>query len=554
MKNFILTFLMLTIVAYVSGQTIDTAAIDSIYSDWDQPNAPGGAVGIIKEGELIYAKGYGLANLAHDVPNSSETVFRIGSISKQFTAACIVLLAQKGKLSLDDKLHEFFPEFPDYAKKITIRHLLHHTSGIRNYGTLARIIKGLKYEDYYDNQDLKRWLTNLDELNFDPGSEFLYCNSGYWLLGQIVKQVSGMNLKAFAQKELFDPLGMDNTHFHNDHSHIVKNRATGYAETDTGGYKIDMSELDLIGAGGLLITIKDIKIWDDAYYDSEILDRKFWDTMTQQAVLNNGERLDYALGLTIDMFRGIKTIRHGGHFAGYSSYLVRFPEHQLTIATFSNKSNGQPKKRVYETADLFLKEHYSVKGKYNTKSAIDNLLTIDSLQQVTGKYEVVPGWNVTFSANNDSLILDEGWNDTTFVLNRISENAFQFPRRKDGIITFSKETDTSSVVLNIFYTSTREVEKYHKKEAYQKSSNVDLTKYEGTYYNEALDASYKIFAKQDTLKTKIDNNEPFVLKSYKKDQFYYKGRLFRFTKQDDRIKGFKIDAGRVKKLSFVKKK
>lgn len=293
--------------AKAHSQIPQAAAIDSIFKAYTAPETPGASIGIIQDGRLIYAKGYGLANMEYDIPNSSKSVFRIASTSKQFTAACIVLLSQQGKLSLDDTLDSFFPEFPDYAKTITIRHLLNHTSGIRDYLALA-FLSGLGDNDFYTDETLMKWLINQEDLNFKPGEEFIYSNSGYWLLGQIVNKVSGKNMADYAQDEIFKPLGMNDTHFHNDHTAIVKNRASGYYPKQEGGYQISMTTLDMIGDGGIFSTIEDLKKWDDAFYKSDVLDQEFWTLMTTQGKLNNGEAIDYAAGLFIDEHNGLKEI------------------------------------------------------------------------------------------------------------------------------------------------------------------------------------------------------------------------------------------------------
>jgi len=250
------------------------ASIDSIFSRWDSPDSPGGTVGIIKEGKLVFAKGYGSANLDYNIPNESKTVYRIGSTSKQFTAACIIILSQQGKLSLEDKLMKFFPNFPSYANDITIQHLLNHTSGIRDYLILARL-SGLGSEDHYTDNMVGKWLMSQQELNFNPGDEYLYSNSGYWLLGQIVKIVSGVTMAEYAKENIFIPLEMNDTHFHNDHKQIVKNRASGYRPNRKGGYSISMTTLDMIGDGGIFTTVEDLAKWDASFYGSEILNKIF---------------------------------------------------------------------------------------------------------------------------------------------------------------------------------------------------------------------------------------------------------------------------------------
>ncbi|MBL4569275.1 MAG: beta-lactamase family protein [Flavobacteriaceae bacterium] len=339
-KHFLLLVLFsFSIISF--GQLKESQAIDSIFAQFNKADVPGCALGIIKDGKLIYAKGYGMANMEYQIPNDANSVFRIGSTSKQFTAACIVLLAEKGKLKLDNKLDQYFPDFPKYANSISIRNLLNHTSGIRDYLTIS-YLKGLGDDDYYKDNDIMNWLVNQSDLNFKPGEEYLYSNSGYWLLGQIVEKVSGKNMADFAQKEIFEPLGMNNTHFHNDHTQIVKNRASGYVPNGKDNYKISMTTLDMIGDGGIFTTINDIKKWDDAYYSSNVLKKEFWNVMTQQGVLNNGEVISYASGLGIGKYKGLKTIRHGGAFVGFRADLLRFPEQRLSIAIFANRGDASP--------------------------------------------------------------------------------------------------------------------------------------------------------------------------------------------------------------------
>lgn len=307
------------------SQIPQAAAVDSIFAEWDKTETPGASLGIIQDGKLIYAKGYGLANMEYDIPNSPTSVFRIGSTSKQFTAACIVLLGQQGKLSLNATLDSFFPDFPEYAKTITVQHLLNHTSGIRDYLQLA-FLSGLGDDDFYTDATLMKWLVNQEDLNFSPGEEFIYSNSGYWLLGQIVQKVSGETMAEYAEKNIFKPLGMTHTHFHNDHTAIVRNRASGYYPKQEGGYQISMTTLDMIGDGGIFSTIEDLKKWDDAYYSSDILNQNFWNTMTTQGTLNNGEQIDYGAGLFMGDHNGLKTISHGGAFVGFRAEMIRFPE------------------------------------------------------------------------------------------------------------------------------------------------------------------------------------------------------------------------------------
>jgi len=211
-----------------------TDKVDELFTVWDTPDSPGCALGIIKDGKLIYKRGYGMANLEHNIPISATTVLRIGSTSKQFTAMSIALLAEQGKISLDDDIRKCLSEMPEYESPITIRHLIHHTSGIRDYLELMELA-GRRDDDYYTDDEAIDMLARQKELNFKPGDEFLYSNSGYFLLSAIAKRASGKSLREFAQENIFKPLSMNNTHFHDDHTMIVKNRAAGYSSKKDSG-------------------------------------------------------------------------------------------------------------------------------------------------------------------------------------------------------------------------------------------------------------------------------------------------------------------------------
>jgi len=238
-----------------------TDRVDKLFSQWDRKDSPGCALGVIKNGEFIYRRGYGAANLEYEIPITSRSVFRIGSTSKQFTAMCIALLEEEGRLSLDDDIRRYLPEMPERKPCITIRHLLHHTSGIRDYLTLWQL-SGSRSADFFVDGEVTALLARQRELNFIPGDEWLYSNSGYFLLSQIVKRITGKSMRAYAEEKIFNPLGMSHTHFHNDHNEIIKDRASGYIPEEEGGFKISMTALEMIGDGGIFTSVDDLFYWD----------------------------------------------------------------------------------------------------------------------------------------------------------------------------------------------------------------------------------------------------------------------------------------------------
>jgi len=548
MKKYFLLLFLFTICSF--GQIKENQAIDRIFTEWNKTDVPGCALGIIKEGKLIYAKGYGMANMEYDIPNSASSVFRIGSTSKQFTAASIVLLAEKDKLSLDDNLKSLFPDFPDYAKKITIRHLLNHTSGIRDYLQIS-YLKGLGDDDYYTDDNVMKWLINQTDLNFSPGEEYLYSNSGYWLLGQIVKKVAGMNMAEFAMKEIFEPLEMNSTHFHNDHTQIVKNRASGYVPDNNENFKISMTTLDMIGDGGIFTTINDIKKWDDDYYETAVLSKELWNVMTQQGVLNNGEVIDYASGLMISKYKGLKTVRHGGAFVGFRAEILRFPEQKLSIAIFANRGDANPSRMANQVADILLKDKLIENiDKKDKKVKFDITEDEFQLSQLIGNYEIQPGVVARLSIKNDSLNVLQTWDKSTYNILKVSGNTFQISGNENLSFSFSNLKDGFTQTLKVLQVDSETIAA-RKKEI--DNSGINLKDYVGSYYSNELDVNYNFEIENEILFFRIENTSSTIECIISDlDQFSTETGLVRFQRKDGLISAFELDSGRVKNLKFKK--
>src|SRR5277367_6245231 len=240
------------------GQTLppDVAKqVDKIFEKWDRPDSPGCALGVYKDGKIIYKHGYGMADLNDDVPITPATVFHVASMSKQFTAASIVLLAQQGKLSLDDDVHKYIPELPDFGQRITIRHLVWHTSGLRDQWDLLGLA-GWRYSlDLITDDDVMSVMTRQKDLNFKPGEQYTYCNTGFTLLALIVKRVSGISFREFTNKNIFEPLGMKHTHFRDDHEEVIKHDALGYEDGKDKPFRMNLTNFDTAGATSLHTTV-----------------------------------------------------------------------------------------------------------------------------------------------------------------------------------------------------------------------------------------------------------------------------------------------------------
>ncbi len=330
-------------------------AVDAIFKEFDNDNTPGCSLGVIRDNEFIYRRGYGMANLEHDIPLSNKSVFRIGSTSKQFTALAVALLANAGNLSVDDPVSKYFPEFPAWAEAMTVSQLVWHTSGIRDYLELAWLAGLTEEADYFTDDWVIDLLARQQETNFQPGDQYLYSNSGYLLLAHLVKRVTGQSLKDFADARIFGPLGMKQTHFHDDHTHIVPGRAAGYAPSEEG-FRISMTTLDIVGDGGVYTTIDDLLLWDRNFYGNHLGsgESDLIKQLTTPGVLNNGEVLDYGFGLTVQHYRGLLMISHGGAFVGFRAEMIRFPEQRFSVAVLCNRSDGSPQEKARQVADHYL--------------------------------------------------------------------------------------------------------------------------------------------------------------------------------------------------------
>ncbi|MDQ3010326.1 MAG: serine hydrolase [Acidobacteriota bacterium] len=338
------------------------AKVEAVFAQYDKPNSPGCALGVIKDGKLVYSRGYGAANLEHNIANSPKLIYDIGSTSKQFTAASILLLAQAGKLSLDDDVRKFIPELPIYQKPVLIRHLLRHTSGLRDYLQLFSL-SGFSFDDTTTEADALKLIVKQKALNFAPGDEWLYSNSGYFLLSIIVKRASGKSLPEFSKENIFDPLGMKNTIILDNHKRIVPLRATGYAPNprQPGSFQTEMSNFEQTGDGAVLTSVEDLLLWDQNFYESKVGGKVLLDQMHALDALNNGEKLDYAAGLFIEDYKGLRKVSHGGAWAGFRSDLVRFPDQKFSVICLCNSGAANASGMAMRVADLYLADQFKPK-------------------------------------------------------------------------------------------------------------------------------------------------------------------------------------------------
>jgi CubicO group peptidase (beta-lactamase class C family) len=318
------------------------ARIDRAFAALGGRDAPGCAIGLSERGQPLLTRAYGMANLEYGVPNTPETIFESGSVAKQFTATAMVLLAQDGKLSLDDDVRKYLPEVPDFGKKITIRNLLTHTSGLRDQWGLLGLRGSPPGSQVHSFATILDLVSHQKALNFDPGAEYLYSNTGYTLAAIIVQRVSGQPFATFTEERMFKPLGMTNTRWRADFTAIVKGRATAYSGNASTGYHLDMPFTNVIGNGGLLTTVGDLLKWN-AFLDAPsaaVGGPALVQALETPMTFNNGRKSAYALGLSVGARDGIREVTHGGSTAGYRTWLARYPERGMSVAVLCNLASA----------------------------------------------------------------------------------------------------------------------------------------------------------------------------------------------------------------------
>lgn len=358
MKKYFLLLLIFSFTDCSQGQFKEKKAIDNLFSEWNNPDTPGSALGIIKNGELIYAKGYGSGDLEHDIKITPSSVFYIGSVSKQFVTFSVLLLEEQGKLNLDDRIQKYLPDFPEYDTPLTIRHFIHHTSGVRDFLTLM-YLKGRNYLDNTDVDEVYALIKKQKDLNFMPGEKYLYSNSCYFMLAMIVEKAAGQSLKIFAHENIFQPLGMKNSLFYDDNTDLIKNKVFSYHKKSNGnGFNNLIMRFDLVGSGGVYSNIEDLFLWDQNFYNNKLGKggQEIIDKMHEEGLLNNGESSGYAFALNNGNYKGLKTVSHGGSLAGYRAQLMRFPEEKFSVIILANRGDANPTGKSFQIADILLKD------------------------------------------------------------------------------------------------------------------------------------------------------------------------------------------------------
>jgi CubicO group peptidase (beta-lactamase class C family) len=524
-----------------------TERVDEIFAPWDKPNSPGCALGVIKDGQFIYERGYGMANLEHDAPLSSKSVFYIASTSKQFAAASIILAAEQGFLSLDDDIREYVPELPDYGKTITIRHLLHHTSGLRDYLTLWDLA-GEEFADIHEPEDALEMITRQKALNFEPGEEYLYSNSGFFLLSVIIERTTGQTLREFAHDNIFEPLGMVHSHFHDDYTEISKHRAIGHVLRDDSTVAMYVSNFDLVGSGGLHTSVDDLLLWDHNFYDNELGTGTLLEQLHRRGILNNGDTLSYAAGLGIDEYKGLRMVSHGGSAQGYRTELLRFPDQHFSVICLCNLGNINPSRLARQVADVYLADEYVETEEEEAAPAVEVEfieLSQAELETWAGAYrnpDTGTIWKVSVEGNRLKVQID----GTQWNLAPLSATEFKAVDAPMGIdVTFQDAPKGARAVFEDGDEAIFEAVELVSPDA------AHLAEYAGAWYSDELDATWQLVVHEAGLYIEDGPEDP--LSPTIRDEFKLRGLTLRFTRDEEgRISSMMVDAGRVRNLEFTR--
>jgi CubicO group peptidase (beta-lactamase class C family) len=517
--------------------------VDQVFAAFNEPDSPGCALGVVRDGNFIYKRGYGEGSLELGVPLTPESVFYMGSVSKQFTAASVVLAAEQGYLSLDDDIRKWIPEIPNYGKTVTLREMLHHTSGFRDVlGLLA--LGGRNSEDIHPTPELLDLVAHQKALNYAPGDEFLYSNTNYFLMSVVIPRATGKPFSQFADENIFKPLGMTHTRFYDDRSVVLPSRVAAYEPRANGGFRVDWStNFDMVGGGGLMSSVDDLLLWDRNFYDNKLGKGTLLKEMQTPGVLNNRKQIEYALGLFISKYRGLPVVEHGGANFGYRTELLRFPQQKFSVITLCNLGTSAPRNLANQVADIYLAGQFPASANGNGDGGASAAQHVD-VQPFVGSYRSAESHSVyaLSAANGDLVLLGQH-------LKATAANHFVFP----GGPELRFESGAGNAMSFTFDSADAAPQVFERYEATPLKA-ADAAQYAGSFESSELEATYKIEVKDGKLMLRVNWQEPTTLEPTVRDEFKGPGGEALVFRRDAKgqITGFDVFAGRVRNIFFTK--
>lgn len=500
-------FLLLATLLAEPTQPIGVAPqqIDELFSAYNRPQSPGCSVGVIRDGVFIFQKSYGQASLELNVPLTSQSVFYMASVSKQFTAASIVLAAEQGFLSLDDDVRKYIPELPDYRTRITLRQMLHQTSGYRDFLDLISL-SGKNISELSSPDAVLTLIARQKGLNNVPGEEYVYSNSNYFLLGVVIQRATKKSLAEFAATNIFQPLGMKHTFFYDDNRVVVPNRVAAYDAGKDGSFLVDWSTTyDIVGGGGLMSNVDDLLLWDRAFYTNKLGKGTLVRELETPGTLNNGKQINYGLGLWLSEYRGLKIVEHSGGTFGYRTEILRFPDQRFSVVTLCNVGSADVEGLARKISDLYLQGQLKPEAARDSKSDSGSSF---NPAELTGTYlDHRKHMIYTFSAVDGNLV---AWGAK---LRRLGAN--EFSDLVGNPILFERQNGSMTATLTlqgqVFFSGDR-VPDIHLTEA-------KLKTFTGDYRSDELDTTYRLALIKGLLSLQIGTQAPLSLNPVAPNEF-----------------------------------
>jgi CubicO group peptidase (beta-lactamase class C family) len=548
MKKTLLYFLIFvfSITAYAQWDSSKAEQIDKLFLEWNTPNFPGGTITIVQNGIPLFSRAYGLASLEYLVPNTTGTQYNIASVSKQFTAMGIVLLHLQGKLSVDDDVRKHIPELPDFGPPITLRHMLHHTSGMRSLHTMLSLA-GWRSGDARTNQDLYRFMLNQKDLNFVPGDEYMYCNTGYILMAEIIERISDEKFATWMKKQVFEPLGMYSTYVEDKYNRIVPNNATSYSGTKEGGFEREVEFWGYTGSGNIHSTTHDLLKWYRNYYQPTKGWEQAFSKMLTVDSLNNGDPNNYAFGVRVDLYKGEKRISHGGSIGGYRAFACTYPDRQLDIVALTNFSSSAAEGKVNAITNIILGKSEEAPARFELEARQIDLAEFDAL---AGTYTMKesPDRLMELSREKDAFFLRLTGQDRVRVF--AADKKTFFNNSLQLKLVFSESGKQS-------YTLTQNGRSFSgsKTVKYVPSLN-ELEEIAGSYWSPELHTLYSFKVYMGSLYGYHSRHGDFQIECLRKDEYVSRAsfisKITVIRDEGGRVTGLFMTNSRVRNLRFEK--
>lgn len=533
-----------------------------LYEPFDVTSAPGLAVAVIKDDNIAFAEGFGSANLEYDIPIGTDTVFHVASISKQFTAFAILKLEQEGLLSIEDDVRQYLPEVPDFGHTIRLKHLLTHSSGLREQWRLLEMA-GWRLDDVITNEHVLTLVQDQTALNFEPGTRYMYCNTGFTLLAEVVERVTGQTFADYTQAQIFEPLGMTDSLFYDDHEAIVRNRAYSYEEVE-GALRKRRLNFAVVGPTGLFTTVSDMSRWAMNFNEPKIGNPDLFDRMSRMSQRPDGSTVSYAMGQFVGSYKGHDMISHAGSDAGYRAYFARFPAEGLSVVLLANSADIDARKETYKAVDLALdlsagREPANAPAPLEAFAYDDDLLievTAEQLAQYEGSYWDPEDNAFRTTEVRQGKLIYSGREGEAIALLPVGEGQFKLPGTPYDVSVNFKVNDQQDPIMEIHVPDVMWLWLLKVQKTGADGHGTGVDPYTGTYASEELGTSYELRKIGNDYALSHQRLGVIPLTQIHAGLFTSDNRNFRqvrfFRDADDQIAGFSVKNEGINALAFQK--